>query len=448
MPSRALPGGAGLVAATAAAALTVLASACGAYDVVQVTEDPYLNYMPSMVELPSGALAIAYERLDSNFENGDIMITFSADGTDWSTPSAVVSGPGNERHPALVTLSNGTHQVYYLSDETGGYRIHMADSPDGSSWVARGVVDLGWTTEGLVNPTVIAEPDGSLTMSYDVLSDGGYVAHSPDGSTWDNDMTRVSDGSLNRVSKHSDGTYVVSYQRKTGIWYYQIDIFTKTSSDLLGWSPENRVTYTQNSHDSFPIELADGQHALYYATSTGGDPYDLYSRVSPDGASWHSQESWLPYSGWDTQPHPVRLTNGVVALAWARGATQSTTQVHFALLDPPTGVPSGEPGTEHADAGNEESADAATNGLILGASPNPFARVAVVALSRRSTADIELTVHDVAGRLVRRLPAAAGSREVVWDGRDAEGRDLPSGIYFVRAADHHVTDTVRLVLLR
>ncbi|MGD8396382.1 MAG: FlgD immunoglobulin-like domain containing protein, partial [Candidatus Eiseniibacteriota bacterium] len=49
-----------------------------------------------------------------------------------------------------------------------------------------------------------------------------------------------------------------------------------------------------------------------------------------------------------------------------------------------------------------------------------------------------LTIHDVAGRLVRRLgvpatgAAAGGLQELVWDGRDARGRPLAAGHYFVR----------------
>jgi flagellar basal-body rod modification protein FlgD len=46
--------------------------------------------------------------------------------------------------------------------------------------------------------------------------------------------------------------------------------------------------------------------------------------------------------------------------------------------------------------------------------------------------DIELRIHDVAGRLVRviergRLPA--GVHRLSWDGRDRFGRDAPHGIY-------------------
>ncbi len=410
-----------------------LALPAAAYDIVQVTDDASLNYMPSMIERDDRTLMLAYERLDSSFASGDVLVTTSALGASWATPTVVVDGPGNERHPALVQLDDGSFQVYYLSDESGGYRIHMADSPDGVTWTSRGEVDLGWTTEDLVNPTVIVEDDGSLTMTYDVLSDGGYIAHSVDGVSWDQAKTRVSSGSLNRIMRHSDGTYVLSYQRKTGLWYYQIDVFTKTSTDRVTWSGENRVTSNQNSHDSMPVELADGQYALYYAVSNGGDPYELVSRVSPDGVGWSTEHPWLPYTGWDTQPHPVVLSNGIVALAWARGPAQDATEVHFALLDPPTGV-AGEPhATPEPPAARK-----------LRASPNPFAAGTSLTLSPDADGIACVIIHDAAGRFVRRL---TGTDEVRWDGRDSAGRSLPSGVYFARAEGTHA-GAAKLVLLR
>ena len=415
-------------------ALTVLASAAAAsaYDIIQVTDDAHLNYMPSLIERSDGTLMLAYERLDSSFASGDILVTASIDGSSWSAPTVVVNGPGNERHPALVELDDGTFQVYYLTDEDGGYRIHMADSPDGTTWTARGEVDLGWSSQDLVNPTVIVESDGSLTMTYDVLSNGGYIAHSADGMTWDHAKTNVSTGSLNRIMKHSDGTYVLSYQRKTGIWYYEIDVFTKTSSDRVSWSGENRVTTNQNSHDSFPIELADGRYALYYAVSNGGNPYDLVTRTSPDGSSWGVEDAWLPYAGWDTQPHPAVLESGVVALAWARGPEQDETEVHFALLDPPTCVVDGD--------------TAGPKTPILRASPNPFNSSTALAVPASADMSAALCIHDVAGRLVRRLEVDGGV--AVWDGCDADGRRLPCGIYFARAADDSGAATAKLLLLR
>ena len=53
-----------------------------------------------------------------------------------------------------------------------------------------------------------------------------------------------------------------------------------------------------------------------------------------------------------------------------------------------------------------------------------------------------LDIHDVAGRIVRRIalsPADAGGRTVWWDGRDEAGTDVRAGVYFVRVRGALVT---------
>lgn len=67
--------------------------------------------------------------------------------------------------------------------------------------------------------------------------------------------------------------------------------------------------------------------------------------------------------------------------------------------------------------------------------PNPFARSTAIRFEVPREAELELGVYDVSGRLVRdllheRFPA--GSHVVVWDGVDANGRQVRGGVYFTR----------------
>ena len=60
-----------------------------------------------------------------------------------------------------------------------------------------------------------------------------------------------------------------------------------------------------------------------------------------------------------------------------------------------------------------------------------------------------LSIHDLSGRLVRRLPVGNGANgSAQWDGRDGDGVSLRSGLYFVRldSAGNHAQ--ARLVLTR
>jgi hypothetical protein len=86
----------------------------------------------------------------------------------------------------------------------------------------------------------------------------------------------------------------------------------------------------------------------------------------------------------------------------------------------------------------------------LTGSPNPFSGSVTLRLRMERGACVRLTVHDAAGRRVGSLldgELPAGDRVVSWDGRDAAGRPLAPGVYFVRAwADGRTAAALRLVL--
>jgi hypothetical protein len=82
--------------------------------------------------------------------------------------------------------------------------------------------------------------------------------------------------------------------------------------------------------------------------------------------------------------------------------------------------------------------------------PNPFNPSTRVRLCADG-GPVRLSVYDVAGARIRVLVDAAGlsgSREVVWDGRDGAGRDVSSGVYFLRLEIPGRSITRKAVLLR
>lgn len=67
--------------------------------------------------------------------------------------------------------------------------------------------------------------------------------------------------------------------------------------------------------------------------------------------------------------------------------------------------------------------------------PNPFRTAVGLHFSIAKSADIGVDVFDLQGRLVRsieRRAAPAGEHVLVWDGRDAAGRGVTSGVYMAR----------------
>lgn len=69
---------------------------------------------------------------------------------------------------------------------------------------------------------------------------------------------------------------------------------------------------------------------------------------------------------------------------------------------------------------------------LVQAFPNPFSATTRLVL-RSPVPTAPILIIDPAGRLVRELaPVGASGADPMWDGRDAAGRDLPSGRYLIR----------------
>lgn len=93
-------------------------------------------------------------------------------------------------------------------------------------------------------------------------------------------------------------------------------------------------------------------------------------------------------------------------------------------------------------------ADAA---IALRAQPNPFNPLTRLSFSLPGAQRARVVVHAADGRLVAVLhdgPLASGSQTFVWDGRDARGRPLASGVYLLRLDGETVHQTLKLLLAK
>jgi flagellar hook assembly protein FlgD len=89
--------------------------------------------------------------------------------------------------------------------------------------------------------------------------------------------------------------------------------------------------------------------------------------------------------------------------------------------------------------------------VVKGCCPNPFNPRLTVSFTLTRDVDLTASVFDVTGREVARLldeRRGAGAHDLVWDGRDVTGRELPSGVYIVRLQTELGIETVKVMLMR
>jgi hypothetical protein len=83
--------------------------------------------------------------------------------------------------------------------------------------------------------------------------------------------------------------------------------------------------------------------------------------------------------------------------------------------------------------------------------PNPAISGVNMRLHVTRESSVEMGIFDLRGRQVRSWisgSVATGSHEYHWNGRDAGGRDVPSGLYFIRLRSGDFQTTRPLVLSR
>jgi PKD repeat protein len=89
--------------------------------------------------------------------------------------------------------------------------------------------------------------------------------------------------------------------------------------------------------------------------------------------------------------------------------------------------------------------------FIASSSPNPFSGVTAIQYSLPRAADVDLSIYDLSGRLVRKLQTGQqpqGIRLAEWDGTETDRSPAQSGTYLCRLKAGGVTHTRRLVLVR
>ncbi len=389
-----------------------------------------------VINLSDGRLMAAIARNPyGSWDNTDVYVSFSSDGgASWSAPALAVGGAADQATIAALPLPGDTIRLWYASNETGTYRIFTAYSMDGASWTFQGQVSLGWSSSiKCYDPTVILEPDSSLTMIYRGGSGteaGAYIAHRPKGGDWDTLRRPVNYKAYRpRITKHPDGTYLAAFQRQTGGSVSQVDIFVRRSMDLTSWTDSVRLTANQNSHDARCLYVPDSGYVVYYAKYQAA-PYDAYNlcrRRSNDGLSWQAEQQ-LTFDGGlhhNTQPC-LLMYEGRLGLSWAYANDYDNDNDVLFDSSPLAGVAS------------KPTAPIIGKGRLR-LYPNPCRRGSAATLEYGS-GTTEARLYDVSGRCLRRMKLGTGHPSLV------ATAGLSPGVYFL-AADGGQVMTARLTVL-
>jgi hypothetical protein len=83
--------------------------------------------------------------------------------------------------------------------------------------------------------------------------------------------------------------------------------------------------------------------------------------------------------------------------------------------------------------------------------PNPFNPTTNIRFDLIHNSNIELAIYNIRGELVKVIASGnypAGSHSALWDGRDRNGRIVPSGIYFYKLTAGEISMSRKMTLLK
>ena len=340
-------------------------------------------------------------------------VHYSTDAAIWTLRSA---GLPASPLPDVVLEPTKPENAWVIADRTSGPRV-FATSTAGLSWTSV----TGDFPTGL-RPLALAVDFRVVPPRLYVGTDYGAYTSTNGGNNWIKSSNDLPNVSIYDLALDPVGNALIAATHGRGMFRAHPDVVGPAVTVV---SPNGGEQWSRGTLRSIEWIAADGagvSSVNILLSTNGGATYDA------------TLASGLPNTGsfaWTTPDSA--FTNcriRVVAVdAWANSANDAS-NADFAITTS-TGVASSLPHFE-----------------LLPTVPNPARGAIAIRYSVARTSDVDVQVYDPAGRLVRTWRSAdvgPGSHSMSWDGRDARGRKLPSGVYFLRlragdfVADRRVT---------
>jgi hypothetical protein len=243
------------------------------------------------------------------------------------------------------------------------------------------------------------------------------------------------------------------------------------SGTTFAFIPIYAVTDDSVAAYTFPMRWIAPQGGIYAGRGTNYFPpltsWDERYDTVMLSQSYVRQVGWADLGGDD---NPPLLTNGLRINAWTlRFVLDPAARSQLVILDTCYDDRNG-PAQYFLADGRHEITPAYQRGFIsIGVTgtdggeivpsnyalkqnyPNPFNPQTNIEFSLAKEQNVNLTVFNLLGQEVRTLVGgnvAAGDHSVIWDGKNNQGADVPSGIYFYKLFTPDFSQTNKMVMLR
>lgn len=142
-------------------------------------------------------------------------------------------------------------------------------------------------------------------------------------------------------------------------------------------------------------------------------------------------------------------TNYTIKVYLGEGEHTYSQDQSFTFMPPAAGIHTGYIKVNNYPVSNSDLLQTPVSSLIV--YPNPFNPSTTLAFTTPRSMDVSVDLYNIKGQKVRSLykgTLAGGNHQLVWDGRDNDGKGVGSGIYFARINAGSYTKNVKMVLMK
>ena len=377
-----------------------------------------------------------------------VNISIDGDFNDWKDVPVAVTDPADDVHDTDGNYPDGGQPSYVAYSDVDILEVKFTNDSKNLYGYIRATGQIGRTASDTLGQTrkgryyfiFTIDVDDNDTTGYR-LKEGGYY---PDSRGYDVNMeVEFYDGAYN-TGHYINHEFLTAQQlNEQG----PVDL----ANGVIDLAPGTYDYYTQwvTFEDSSYVMVED-RGPVYYGIIT--------IAVSPDG---HEAEIKAPMWGFLKTPEGVPIIDfgyTIDVSASLEGSGELSEQLNdptgshtawgsdtaepfkYTVIDPATAI-----------AAEQEASSLPLMPALHENYPNPFNPQTTIAYELPQNESVRLTVYDILGREVVRLidqTQAAGYHEVVWNGLDAAGNSVSSGIYLYRLQAGSYSRVNKMILSR
>ncbi|HHV37288.1 MAG TPA: T9SS type A sorting domain-containing protein [Candidatus Cloacimonetes bacterium] len=103
--------------------------------------------------------------------------------------------------------------------------------------------------------------------------------------------------------------------------------------------------------------------------------------------------------------------------------------------------------TYDTETSTEDNVQTPASDIAINAWPTPFKDKINLRIDSKEPSTLSLEIYNLKGQLVNKLQTQ-GKGETTWNGKDMQGRDLPAGIYLLKASSDKAFATQKMIKLK